>query len=235
MTVDRVHVLATPGLDRHATYVALSRHRDSVDLHYGHNDFADEARLVRTLSRERAKDMASDYARAFGDRRGIHVDEPEQKPADRNPFAGLRLRAPHQPDIPHLLETGKPARKPPPLSVLAPAVERHARIVQEMRYSHFVGDPYSPEQRAEVLASRAALDAMQPHGANDLESALWSDLKLIGEAANGRTANAIRGMQLEGEMRENPDLRADIFVQRWQALDRQRRLLLRDHETTRAG
>jgi len=58
-----------------------------------------------------------------------------------------------------------------------------------------------------------------------LKIALWSDLKLIDAAANGRTANAIRVMQLEGEMRENPELRADIFIQRWQALDRQRRLL----------
>src|SRR5690606_36634494 len=28
MTVDRTHVLATPGLDNHSSYVALSRHRD---------------------------------------------------------------------------------------------------------------------------------------------------------------------------------------------------------------
>ena len=63
VTVDRVHVLATPGLDRHAAYVALSRHRDSVQLHYGRDDFADGAKLARVLSRERAKDMASDYER----------------------------------------------------------------------------------------------------------------------------------------------------------------------------
>ena len=42
VTVDRTHVLASPGLDRHATYVALSRHRSSVDLHYGREDFADQ-------------------------------------------------------------------------------------------------------------------------------------------------------------------------------------------------
>src|SRR3546814_665542 len=30
MTVDRAHVLATPGLDRHSAYVALSRHRDTA-------------------------------------------------------------------------------------------------------------------------------------------------------------------------------------------------------------
>ncbi|GAA0573758.1 Ti-type conjugative transfer relaxase TraA [Rhizomicrobium electricum] len=63
VTVDRVHVLATPGLDRHASYVALSRHRERVDLHFGRNDFADDGKLARTLSRERAKDMASDYGR----------------------------------------------------------------------------------------------------------------------------------------------------------------------------
>ena len=40
VTVDRVHVLATPGLDRHAAYVALSRHREAVALHYGRDDFA---------------------------------------------------------------------------------------------------------------------------------------------------------------------------------------------------
>lgn len=62
MTVDRVQVLATPGLDRHAAYVALSRHRDGLELHYGRDDFADQGKLARVLSRERGKDMASDYA-----------------------------------------------------------------------------------------------------------------------------------------------------------------------------
>jgi hypothetical protein len=80
MTVDRVHVLATPGMDAHASYVALSRHRDSVDLHYGRDDFAGQDRLTRTLSRDRAKDMASDYERAdpaqsYAERRGITFRE----------------------------------------------------------------------------------------------------------------------------------------------------------------
>src|SRR5690606_25346916 len=88
MTVDRTHVLATRGMDRHSSYVALSRHRDGVQLHYGRDDFQDRSRLVRTLSRERAKDMASDYGRAepthdtatslrkaFAERRGITFRE----------------------------------------------------------------------------------------------------------------------------------------------------------------
>jgi Ti-type conjugative transfer relaxase TraA len=61
MTVDHTHVLATPGMDAHGAYVALSRHRDGMELHYGRDDFAGHDRLARTLSRDRAKDMASDY------------------------------------------------------------------------------------------------------------------------------------------------------------------------------
>lgn len=63
MTVDRTHVLATPGLDAHSSYVALSRHRDGTALHYGRDDFADEKTLRQTLGRERPKDMALDYDR----------------------------------------------------------------------------------------------------------------------------------------------------------------------------
>lgn len=64
MTVDCTHVLATPGLDAHSSYVALSRHREGTAFHYGRDDFADEAVLRRTLGRERPKDMALDYDRA---------------------------------------------------------------------------------------------------------------------------------------------------------------------------
>src|ERR1700704_6126757 len=41
VTVDRVHLLATEGLDRHAAYVGLSRHREAVSVHYGADDFKD--------------------------------------------------------------------------------------------------------------------------------------------------------------------------------------------------
>jgi hypothetical protein len=47
-------------MDRHSAYVALSRHRDGVQLHYGRDDFADQ-RQLSARCRARAKDMASDY------------------------------------------------------------------------------------------------------------------------------------------------------------------------------
>ncbi|MER9588769.1 Ti-type conjugative transfer relaxase TraA [Mesorhizobium australicum] len=80
MTVDRTHVLATPGMDAHGSYVALSRHRDGTDLYYASDDFATRERLASALSRDRAKDMASDYeqvdpAQSYAERRGITFRE----------------------------------------------------------------------------------------------------------------------------------------------------------------
>ena len=81
VTVDQAHILATPGMDRHSAYVGLTRHRDGVQLHYGRDDFTDQSKLVRTLSRERSKDMASDYplpdaaARGFAERREFRFGE----------------------------------------------------------------------------------------------------------------------------------------------------------------
>ena len=121
MTVDRTHVLATPGMDAHGSYVALSRHRDGVDLHYGRDDFAGQDRLVRTLSRDRAKDMASDYERAdpvqsYAERRGITFRErvaeivrkvvPEKL---RDMFDGLRPPT----DVPEQEVGPRPERETP--------------------------------------------------------------------------------------------------------------------------
>ncbi|MEE9923647.1 MAG: Ti-type conjugative transfer relaxase TraA [Brucella anthropi] len=107
MTVDQTHVLATPGMDAHGSYVALSRHRDGMDLHYGRDDFADQNRLARTLSRDRAKDMATDYERAdpaqsYAERRGITFRERMERVVEivrkvpekvRGMFDGLHLAA----------------------------------------------------------------------------------------------------------------------------------------------
>jgi len=61
VTVDRAHVLASEFMDRHAAYVALTRHRDGVALHYGRDEFRDGAALARTLGQERLKDTSLDY------------------------------------------------------------------------------------------------------------------------------------------------------------------------------
>ena len=72
-TVDRTYVLATSHYDRHATYVALSRHRETAAVFYSGEDFGspwtkasltpEEARkrFIHVLSRARPKELVRDY------------------------------------------------------------------------------------------------------------------------------------------------------------------------------
>ena len=86
VTVDRAHVLASAHMDRHAAYVALTRHREGVALHWSAEAVGDRAGLGRTLGRERAKDTSLDYdldragpERAYAERRGLDPLRPESE------------------------------------------------------------------------------------------------------------------------------------------------------------
>ena len=234
MTMDRTHVLATPGLDAHGSYVALSRHRDGMDLHYGRDDFAGQDRLVRILSRDRAKDMATDYerldpAREYAKRRGLAFSErvaeivrkvvPEKV---RGMFDGLRLPA----DGGQGPEREAPERKVEEDSETAMrrartrALVRHARAVDAIFEMQEQGGRASPEQVKELQESRTAFEEVRPYGSHDAEAAYKKNPELALEAASGNPARAIRALQLETELRTDPRIRADRFVERWRSLDR---------------
>jgi Ti-type conjugative transfer relaxase TraA len=232
VTVDRAYVLATPGLDRHAAYVALSRHRDGVELHYGQDDFADRDQLVRTLERERTKDMASDYAREPGGpvsngKREIRLPAPAREPTSpkRSIFDGLRLRttSPTVPARGPFDGLVLPTSPPPDIgrSPLETAVQRVGRAMADI---HRLGTEQQPlpHQKVALSKAREALDAVRPHGATDLAAAFAAEPALVEDAAKGRTAAAIRAMQIETELRTDPELRADRFVRAWQQLRAQR-------------
>jgi hypothetical protein len=68
-TVERALVLATPGMDRHLAYVAMTRHREQAGIYAGHEDFKDFEALKQRLSRERMKDTTLDYV----ERRGLEI------------------------------------------------------------------------------------------------------------------------------------------------------------------
>ena len=236
MTVDRVHVLATPGVDSHSTYVTLSRHREQVDLYYGRDDFANRDKLVRAASRERGKDMASDY----------RAQEQAKAPAEpkRSMFEGLKLTPSLKIDRPAPVPAVPQKVVPMPAAApgidaldpsLGRAVTRHARIVHAILEHQRQFFPVSAEQRTELGHTRAALNRFQPDTSRYLESAFARDRQLIQDCANGRTQEAIKAMQLEREMEHDPTMRADVFVQRWQALDRQRRALMRGYEDSKAN
>ena len=239
MTVDRTHVLATPGMDAHGSYVALSRHRDGVDLHYGRDDFASQDRLTRTLSRDRSKDMASDYERAdpaqnYAERRGITFRErvaeilrkvvPEKV---RGVFDGLRRSAEA---VPGPDGVRRPEREAPERKVVedpdaalrkarTDALKRHARAVNAIFDVQERGGKASPAQVKELQQARKAFEEVRPHGSHDAEAAYKRNPEVAREAAGGQVNHAIRALQLETEIRTDPNRRADRFVQRWQKLD----------------
>ncbi|KGD96677.1 Ti-type conjugative transfer relaxase TraA [Rhizobium sp. YS-1r] len=256
MTVDRTHVLATPGLDAHGSYVALSRHRDGMDLHCGRDDFPSRDKLINTLSRDRSKDMASDYEKRdpvqdYAERRGI-------APREHEHIAEIALKS--EPDKWRILfdnrnlpghghahghgardrgnagmGAGMEARQETAASdhtrdiaedpeaalrkARTEALRRHARAVDVIFSADAAGRKASPEQWKELAEARKAFDTVRPHGWQDAEAAYGKDASLAHEAGTGKVNRAIRALQLETEIRTDPERRADRFVERWQRLD----------------
>ncbi len=227
VTVDRAHLLATPGMDRHSAYVGLSRHRDDMQLHYGRNDFADQRQLVRALSRDRGKDMASDYtrpdqdqARAFADRREIRFPElarqvvAKVRDKARGMFDGFRPKpATEKATSPERVAADRP---------LAPsqarAIERYARAGADIGRMLEKGLPVLAHQEQALAKAGEALDQVRPHAARDLASALARDPKLIEQAAGGNTSGAAKAMETERQVRIDPEKRAGRFVEQWRGM-----------------
>lgn len=232
MTVDRTHVLATPGMDSHSAYVAMSRHRDGLALHYGRDDFADQSKLVRTLSRERGKDMAGDYKpeQAFAELRGISFRERVMEMVRQVPekaksiFGNFRPQARQLEPFPAQTSTQNEQRR---------AVERYARALGDISTMQAQRLPVLPHQNDALEKAAKALDAIRPLAASDLAKALDGRPELIAEAAGGRSQEAMRAMQHEAAVRTDPALRTERFVSEWQGLSTARKQL--EQQGDRAG
>ncbi len=143
VTVDHAHVLATPGMDRHLAYVAMTRHRHGLTLHWSREAFGSAENFAGRLSRERAKDTTLDYGEseaelcaAYAGRRGLNplapVSEIVVRPAastemgDRHevqdaPRLGLARRNLQRAQFTHVLQ--------PVLLALRQAVEQQKMVL----------------------------------------------------------------------------------------------------------
>ena len=227
VTVDRAHILATPGMDRHSAYVGMSRHRDEVQLHYGRDDFADQRQLVRALSRDRGKDMAGDYARpeqdqarAFADRREIRFPEfarpvvEKVRDKARGMFDGFRPK----PATEKATSPERVAANRPLASSQARAIERYGRVAADIGRMRDKGLPVLAHQEQALAKAGDALDQVRPHGARDLASAIERDPRLARDAAEGNTGGAAKAMEAERQVRIDPEKRAGRFVEQWQTM-----------------
>jgi hypothetical protein len=237
-------------MDAHGSYVALSRHRDGMDLHYSRDDFASQERLVNTLSRDRAKDMATDYeqidpAQDYAERRGIVLRArvaqimrrlmPERmRDAVDDMLDGLHRHnnaapGPEAGTGRERERTGKPVAEQQigedPEAALrrarGRAFVRHARAVDTIFGAQDRGMAATPEQVQELHEARTGFDELRPHGSRDAEAVYKKNPEFAADVASGdpaRAAPARRALQLETEMRQNPELRADRFVERFRDL-----------------
>ena len=238
VTVDHGHLLASEGLDRHATYVGMSRHREMLAVHYGADDFKDRDQLTRTLGRERAKDTTLDYgeprvAEAFAERRGLIRSEilVERGPAPeagrapkRSIFDGLKLGRGGGPAA-GIAEAAERAA-PGPDAALARGVTRYTAAWADAERMGEQGLPILPHQRVEMQKSREALEGVSRETTADLRSALSRNPGLAAQGAAPEGMKAVqRAMATERTVRLDPGARAERFVEDWRGLQERRAAL----------
>ena len=103
-TVDRAFVLASETMDRHLTYVAMTRHRDGATLYASRDEFGDLSALSARLGRGQAKETTLDYAerRGIAEQFGVEsqIDvlarEPRPDPSPRPAASAAPVAAPEQ-------------------------------------------------------------------------------------------------------------------------------------------
>jgi len=243
-TVDRTYVLASGTMDRHLTYVAMTRHRDAVTLYAGRDEFKDVDALSARLSRTGLKEATLDYATRRGLEQPIVLPKDMQRAArdraapqvepsgKRGMFDGLTLNARRlTPEIGRIADLPLSQRDraspvPAPAQPLAQAAERYARALDDVERMRSQALPILEHQKREQRAAARALDGAQPGSVRDLHNALrhepatWRAMRdLRGPERGAELAGAIRH---EEQVRRDPGLKAGRFVNEWKRLEAQR-------------
>ncbi len=171
VTVDEAHILASRGMDRHLAYVALSRHRDRLSLHWSAEEMGTEARLRTALSRQRRNDSTLDYGETdipvttadarFAVRRGLVPDSGIVVP-DARPSPPSR---------------GRPEAGPRPVDV-ADAVSRHrAAIADSARARKTLAAAWRGSDENEAELARLVTQAWRAAQAIAADPALLAALR----------------------------------------------------------
>jgi Ti-type conjugative transfer relaxase TraA len=192
VTVDRVFAVADDHWRSASAYVAMSRHRDSVDVFWSRDQFRDQAALDKALCRASGKGMAHDLL--------------EEAEAAR--VAELAPRAQSTPQAPELSPAEARARRRAELLPLMEAARARATSTQEV----IDRLPEVVEARARVAAAEkelhAATETLHKHaGASWLERLRGpsrEDLERAREEAIQRLL-ALRGAA--SALVDSPDLR----------------------------
>jgi Ti-type conjugative transfer relaxase TraA len=255
-TVDRAYVLASGSMDRHLTYVAMTRHRDEARLYADRSEFSGVAALSERLSRSQAKETTLDYGQAgYAARRGIGIElrsEIVVPGRDRAPvagpparkrgmFDGLKLgggaaRGPVPVPVP--VHDSAPPAQAQPAETLHQAVDRYARAYDDARRMVAQDLPVLEHQRLALREAGGLLDAARPGAHAGLKSAVEHNPEMARalKSLTGpeRAARLVEGIRHEELVRRDPELRAARLVKMWNGLEAEhRRLKGWEHEAAR--
>jgi Ti-type conjugative transfer relaxase TraA len=179
VTVDRAYVLANRYMDASATYVAMSRHRQDVQLYYAEEEFQDRDTLIAKLSAQRDAAMAIDDQGEPSLPSPAKLDKALQK---EQAFLDL----PDEERLAKLAKWERDSRRPTlsAAQVLDRLPETKAAI--------------SAREEASILlaaANRALQDFREQHAiAAELRTASYRSLEAVRESAQHRMLTADRAL-----------------------------------------
>jgi Ti-type conjugative transfer relaxase TraA len=180
VTVDHVHLLASALMDRHSAYVALSRHRHGVVLHYGRDQFASQAALAQALGRARPKDMALDYVGAFAARRALNAPSDMRSGPTQTTS---RTRSSYNPTSEGALGVA-----------IVNALERYAAVVIDIQHTQRQGHALAPPQRERLDQAAKTIMALWPGAAGHLATTLKKNPGLLSQIGQGRADLAVAAL-----------------------------------------
>ncbi len=237
-TVDRAYVLASGSMDRHMTYVAMTRHRDGVALYADRSEFSDMGALTARLSRSQAKETTLDYDRAgYAQRRGLGIESEIVMPAamrereatarptpKRGMFDGLRLSTGRH-SAEAGLGVGAAQVRADPAARLERAVDRYARAWSDIGLMRAENLPVLDSQKLALREAGAALDEIRPGALRDLRAALAyepaTQRAMTELQGRERAAQLVAGIKNEERVNREPELYAARLVKMCHRLEAQ--------------
>ncbi|WP_247998059.1 Ti-type conjugative transfer relaxase TraA [Brucella tritici] len=150
----------------------------------------------------------------------------QERDAAQRPEREGSLRASLAPAGPAQDRLAERVRRQSPLEV---AVDRYARAYQSADQHRRDGLPILDMQRQEMRAAGQQLDQVQPGMKDLMRSTLQNDSQtaraMTELSGRERVAQVIDGMKRENAALQDPNVRAERFVEKWQDLKAQRREL----------
>ncbi|MGF6178364.1 Ti-type conjugative transfer relaxase TraA [Ensifer sp. 4252] len=131
-TVDRAFVMASSTMDRHLSYVAMTRHRDEVQLYAGRDELKDMKTLSLSMGRSGVKETTLDYTGAFAERRGLAAQLGIPSEIKITPVHELTSQASLSKATDDRVSTEGPGGERQTVAPLVPAITSYERSVDDI-------------------------------------------------------------------------------------------------------